>query len=70
MLDMEMRPVVWMVGLSAYEEGFNAYFRGEGPGGGRERCRGWLAAHAEECRELAERADYRHQVYNVTYGLL
>lgn len=70
MLSTEARPVVWMVGLSPYEEGFNAYFRGKGPGKGRERCRGWLAAYREEQTELAERAQDRQGRYNVAYGLL
>jgi hypothetical protein len=70
MLDQKTAAMVWVVALDAFTEGYNAYWQRRGPGVGVERNRGWLAAAAEERRELAERAQDRLGIYNVAYGLI
>lgn len=62
--------MVWVVAVDEFTAGYNAYWERRGPGVGCNRTRGWLAAAAEERRELAERAQDRLGNYNVAYGLI
>ena len=65
---------VWVVAASDdhpvnWHNGYNAYCEGRGPGAGRNRIAGWLAAYHEEQAELAERAEARMDAHQFAYGL-
>lgn len=46
-----------------FDEGHDAYFDRRGPGSGKPRVDGWLAAHREEMREIEARQEERREQF-------
>lgn len=50
-----------MIRFAEGEEGYHAFYRGAGPGRGKNRNIGWIRAHRESAAYIEERAEERRE---------